>query len=102
MSEEYTPDLVTIVDEDEQEHTFEILDRIETDDSKYVAVVPYYESVDELLEDDGEVFVLRVIEEGDETFLEAIEDDQELEDISSIFEERLSDYLYEDEDDEEE
>ena len=102
MSEEYTPDLVTIVDEDDKEHTFEILDRIETDDSKYVAVVPYYESVDELLEDDGEVFVLRVIEEGDETFLEAIEDDQELEDISAIFEERLSDYLYEDEDDEEE
>ena len=101
MSEEYTPDLVTIVDEDDCEHTFEILDRIETDDSKYVAVVPYYESVDELLEDDGEVFVLRVIEEGDETFLEAIENDQELEDISAIFEERLSDYLYEEEDDEE-
>ena len=100
MSEEYTPDLVTITDDENQEHTFERLDRIENDEAKYIAVIPYYESVDEILDDDGEVIVLRVVEEDGETFLEAIQDDEEFENISAIFEERLSDYLYEDDSEE--
>ena len=35
MNEEYTPDIVSIVDEDGKEHIFEELDRIETDDGRY-------------------------------------------------------------------
>ena len=76
------------------------LDRIENDEAKYIAVIPYYESVDEILDDDGEVIVLRVVEEDGETFLEAIQDDEEFGNISAIFEERLSDYLYEDDSEE--
>ncbi len=97
MSEEYTPDLVTVTDDENKEHTFEILDRIETDDNRYIAVIPYSPSPEELLEDDGEIFILRVVEEDGKPFLEAIEDNEEFERIYPVFEERLADYLYEDE-----
>ena len=47
----YGPDIVTVVDEDGVEHEFEILDRIETDDSKYVAMIPVYTEQEDLLDD---------------------------------------------------
>ncbi len=98
MAEEYNPDLVTVVDDDGVEHTFEELDRIETDDARYVALVPYFENVEEMLEDDGEIIVLRVDEdENGDTYLCPIENDKEFLEIQEIFEERLAD-LFGDED----
>ena len=35
MAEEYNPDIVSVVDENGEEHIFEELDRIETDDARY-------------------------------------------------------------------
>ncbi len=90
MSEEYNPDLVTVTDDDGNEHIFEELDRIETDTARYVALLPYFENPEEMLEDDGEVIVLKVSEEDGETYLVQIDDDSEYEEISAIFEERLA------------
>ena len=86
----YGPDIVTVVDEDGVEHEFEILDRIETDDSKYVAMIPVYTEQEDLLDDSGELIILRVIEENSETVLEPIEDEDEFNEIGQVFEERLS------------
>ena len=52
MNEEYTPDIVSIVDEDGKEHIFEELDRIETDSGRYVALLPLPESPDKITEGD--------------------------------------------------
>ena len=90
MSEEYNPDLVTVMDDDGNEHVFEELDRIETDTARYVALLPYFENAEDMLEDDGEIIVLKVTEEDGETYLVQIEDDNEYEEISAIFEERLA------------
>lgn len=90
MSEEYNPDLVTVMDDDGNEHVFEELDRIETDTARYVALLPYFENAEDMLEDDGEVIVLKVSEEDGETYLVQIDDDNEYEEISAIFEERLA------------
>ena len=100
MSEEYNPDLVTVMDDDGNEHVFEELDRIETDTARYVALLPYFENAEEMLEDDGEIIVLKVTEEDGETYLVQIEDDDEYEEISAIFEERLAE-LFDGEDEEE-
>lgn len=100
--ENYDPDIVTVVDDDGVEHEFEVLDRIEADDDKkYVAMIPVFSDEDALLEDSGELIILRVIEENDETVLEPIEDDDEFNEIGKIFEDRLSE-MFEFEDDEEE
>jgi len=97
MDEEYNPDIVSVIDEDGKEHVFEELDRIETDDGKYVALVPLYDEAEQMLEDDGELIILKVSEENGETYLEPIEDEAEFNEIGQLFEDRLSD-LYEIED----
>lgn len=90
MSEEFNPDLVSVIDENGVEHVFEELDRIETDTAKYVALLPVYDEAEEILDDDGELIILKVFEEDGETYLEPIEDDNEFNEIGKIFEERLS------------
>lgn len=91
MDENYNPDIVSVVDENGAEHTFEELDRIETDDGRYVALLPVYTEAEEILEDDGELIILKVSEENGETYLEPIEDEEEFNEIGMIFEERLAD-----------
>ena len=99
MSEEFNPDIVTVIDENGVEHTFEELDRIDTDTAKYVALLPVYDEAEEILDDDGELIILRVSEENGETYLEPIEDDDEFNEIGKIFEERLEDlFSFDDED----
>ena len=92
MSEEFNPDLVSVIDENGVEHVFEELDRIETDTAKYVALLPVYDEAEEILDDDGELIILKVCEEDGETYLEPIEDDNEFNEIGKIFEERLSEF----------
>ena len=91
-NENYGNDLVSVVDENGVEHVFEELDRIETDDGRYVALLPVYDSAEEIIDSDGELIILSVVEDEDgETYLEPIEDDALFDEIGAIFEERLAD-----------
>ena len=64
--DEYNPDIITVVDDDGVEHEFEELDRIETDDGKrYIAMIPSFS--EDMLDESGELIILRVIEENGET-----------------------------------
>ncbi len=90
MNEDFTPDLLTVADDEGNEHTFEILDSIETDTDRYVAVTAYYDNPEEMIEDDGELIILKVEETDGDSFLSPIEDDAEFDEIAAIFEERLS------------
>lgn len=102
MSKEYDPDIVSVVDEDGKEHMFEELDRIETDAGRYVALLPIFDDPQEQLEDSGEIIILKVTEEDDgETYLSAIEDEKEFNEIGNLFEERLEDLFEYDEENEE-
>ena len=97
MAEEYNPDIVSVIDETGEEHIFEELDRIETDDARYVALLPVYDDAEDILDDDGEIIILKVEEEKNgDTYLCPIEDAKEFDEIQSIFEERLAD-LFEEE-----
>lgn len=83
-------DIVSVVDDDGIEHLFEELDRIEFDDGRrYVALIPIYEDDVEILEDDGDVLILKVIEEDGETYLIQIEDEAEFNEVGNIIEDRL-------------
>lgn len=89
MSEEYTPDLYTLEDEDGNEQTFEMLDAMEYEGEKYFALTPYYENPDEMLEDSGEVVILKSDFDGDEEIMVSIDDDEEYEKIGNIFMKRI-------------
>ena len=91
INEEYGPDLVSVVDEDGVEHTFEELDRIETDEGKFIALLPVYDEAEEILDSDGELIILQVKDEYGELYLEPIEDDNIFDKIGKLFEERLAD-----------
>ncbi len=93
-NKEYNPDIITVEDDEGKVHTFEVADRIETDDARYVALIPVYDDPEELLSGDAELIVLEVIEENGDELLAPIEDEDTLDEIASIFEERLQD-LYE-------
>lgn len=99
MENEYNPDIVSVVDEEGKEHVFEELDRIETDDGRYVALLPMYDDPQEMLEDSGELIILKVEEDEEgETYLCPIEDEDEFNEVGRAFEERLSDLFdFEDE-----
>ena len=88
--EDYGPDIISVLDDDGVEHEFEVLDRIDTEDKSYVALIPYYENEADMLSDDGELIILRVAAD-DEMLLEPIEDDEEFDRIGRQFEERLAD-----------
>ncbi len=92
MSEEYGNSLVSVLDDEGNEHQFELLDAIETDDGRYVALLPIYTEAEAALEDDGELVILEVVTEDGEDLLMPIEDDEVFEDIAAAFEERLSEY----------
>ena len=83
-------DIVSVVDDDGKEHLFEEIDRIELDDDRrYVALLPIYEDEVEILDDDGDVLILKVIEEKGETYLVQIEDEEEFNEVGNIIEDRL-------------
>ena len=91
MEPEFGSEILTIVDEEGAEHEFELLDTEEIDGVRYVALAPVFEDGDDLLEDSGELVVLRATEENGEEYLDAIEDEEEFDRISEFFMERLQD-----------
>ncbi|MBE6899840.1 MAG: DUF1292 domain-containing protein [Ruminococcaceae bacterium] len=92
-NEDYGNDFVTLVDENGKETEFEIVDSLVTENNEYFALIPT-ETAENVDSDDGELVILKVVEEDGEEFLEPIEDDDEYNEISEIFIDRLEE-LYE-------
>lgn len=88
---EFGPNLISLMDEEGQEHEFEFVDSLELEGSEYVALIPVYDNPADSLDDDGELVVLKVIQDGEEEYLEAIEDEDEFNNVSELFMDRLSD-----------
>jgi uncharacterized protein YrzB (UPF0473 family) len=90
---------VTLQDEDGVEREFEHIATLEDDGSTYVALVPTYESPEELLDSDGELVILKIVrDENGEELLSSIANYGEFDRISEKFEEMLGDeYDFEDE-----
>ena len=93
MSEnkEYNPDIINLTDDEGNEYNFEVLDAIESDDGRYLALLPVHETAEEFLEDSGELVIVKVGEENGEEYLYPIEDDDEYEFVADAFIERLQD-----------
>lgn len=98
---DYTPDLYTLIDDEGNEQTFEMLDAMEVDDQQYFALTPFYDDPEKALQDDGEVIILKsVIDENGEEIMVSIDDDDEYEKIGNMFMERIEDmFEFDDEED---
>ena len=58
--DDYSPDLITLTDEDGKEFSFEVIDAADYNDERYLAVVPYAEDSTEQLEEDANLIIMRV------------------------------------------
>lgn len=90
LEEEYEPDILTLEDEDGQEHTFEVIDATDVAGVHYLAMVPYSENPAESLEEDTEMLIMKVTEQDGEEVLDLVDDDEELYTVSQAFYTRLS------------
>ncbi len=88
LFEEEFPVLV-LVDEEGEEHEFELLAELEIEEDIYRVLVPLFSFEEEEVDDDEvEVVILKVVfdEEGNE-FLSDIEDDEEWERVADAWQE---------------
>ena len=92
-NEEYNPDIVSLTDDEGKEYKFEVLDGIETDDARYLALLPVYDDPKDMLDDSGELVIVKVGEENGEEYFYDIEDDDEYETVADAFINRLQDFF---------
>ncbi len=86
MAGEYGMNIVTLVDDEGSKMEFEVLDAIETDDGRYIALLPIPEPG---TESDGEYFILQVVAgEGQDELVE-VEDTELMDTLADIFEGRF-------------
>ena len=92
MNEDYTPDLISLVDEDGQEHQFEILDMIETDEGSFYALYPTFEDPQEQLETDT-YYIFQVVEEDGEEQLVEVDDEELADRLAEVFEKHFDEMV---------
>ena len=93
QEEEYTPDLVTLQDEEGKQHTFEVIDAADHKGTHYMALVPYVEDEQELVDADLDLILMKVGQDAEGEYLDIVEDDEELYEVSNMFEKRLREFF---------
>lgn len=98
MDNEFTPDLITLIDDEGNEHNFEILDKIENDKGEYYALYPVFDNPEDSVNDSGEYYIMEVVvnDDGEEELAE-IDDEKLLDSLAETFESRFEE-LFDDED----
>ncbi len=90
------PSIVTMLDEDGNEHAFEHVDSFPFNDETYVVLIPTEEEVQAGEPDEVLFFTLHTDEDGNET-LTFVEDEAELDMVFEEFKNRMGDiYDFED------
>ena len=95
MNDEFSADLITLIDDEGNEHEFEILDVIDNDDGCFYALLPTFEDPQEQLESEGTYYIFEAIDEDGEQQLAEVEDEDLLDRLASIFESHFEEF-YED------
>ncbi len=86
VSEDFGMDIISLLDDDGNEHQFELIDSIIQDETEYYALVPIDEE-----EESNEYYIMEVIEaENGEQELAEIDDDDLLDSLAEIFEARFA------------
>ncbi|MDO4730844.1 MAG: DUF1292 domain-containing protein [Clostridia bacterium] len=102
MDNEFTSDIITLLDDEGNEHEFEVLDVLEQDDRVFLALVPSYNSPEELVEDSSIYYIFEQIEdENKDLLLVEIEDEDLLDSLAEIFENRFEAFYENEENDSE-
>lgn len=83
-------DIITLLDDDENEYEFEVLDEIDYKDGHYYALMPTFDLPDQDIESGSTYMIFEAVEDEDgEPQLAEVEDDDLLDEIAEVFEERF-------------
>ena len=96
-------DIVVLVDEEGNEHDFALVDRFQVDINEYAILVPVMYPDDgengEAIDFEEEAYIFRIdLDEGEEILVE-VEDEEEWNQVASIWEERVESIEFDDEED---
>ena len=86
---------ITLVDENNEEHQYELIDTVKYEEDTYAVMAPYGD-IDDESEDEINLVILRMVEEGDEISLETVADEDLLDAVYAAFQEANPD-LFEEE-----
>ena len=96
MDNGFEADLITLIDDDGQEHEFEIIDELENDDGHFMALVPTRQDPEDMASDAETYYIFEVIEEDGEEQLQELEDDALLDKLADLFEARFNEAYFDD------
>ncbi len=88
MDENQEIDLITLIDDEGQEHEFEILSVIENEDGCFYALLPTFEEPENTLEEET-YYIFEAIEVDGEEQLAEVEDEALLDKLATLFESRF-------------
>ena len=90
MSEmnEYAPELFELIDDEGNKKNFELIDAAEINGEQYYCMVPAVEDED-FLNSDCDIVILKTIDDDGEEILASIDDDDEFEEVSGFFLQRM-------------
>lgn len=90
MSEmnEFTPELIELIDDKGNKRNFEILDCAEIDGEQYYAIIPAIED-ENFLNADCDIIIVKSVFEGDEEVLATVDDEAEHEKVWYYFFSRM-------------
>lgn len=98
MTDEFEADLLTLIDDDGQEHEFEIIDEIENDEGHFMALVPTQQSPEDISAESETYYIFEVVEIDGEEQLQEVDDDDLLDRLADLFENRFNDSYYDEQD----
>lgn len=90
----FEADLITLIDDEGQEHEFEIIDELDNDDGHFMALVPTQQDPEEIASEAETYYIFEVIEEDGEEQLQEVEDDAMLDKLADIFESRFNEAYF--------
>jgi len=97
MNDEYGADLLTLIDDEGEEHEFEVLDVIDNDDGCFYALLPTFEDPQQKVDAEGTYYIFEAIEEDGEQQLAEVENEELLDKLAELFESRFEE-LYDSDD----
>lgn len=89
----FADNVVTLVDEEGKEISFEMLDRVNYEGNDYIVLLPIEEMENE--DEEAEVIILRIEDRDGEEVYVGVEDEEELENVFEIFQSRFEDEDFE-------
>ncbi len=96
-------DIIVLVDEEGVEHDFALVDRFQVDMAEYAILVPVIYTEEgtngEAVDFEDEAFIFRIDLDVGEEMLVEVEDEKEWHQVASVWEERVQNIGYEEDDD---